>query len=186
MIIFVGGGIGAGKSAVAKALAEHLSLLYYDVDEHKRVIYRHDPDFQHNMDNGIPFCKQTRMKVYEKVVSDFAHLAKTHQHLVVDETLHKKELRHYLFAGAKKYFSSFIVVWVKTSEETILQRLGSKVRKDHLLKDPMRMQKAFMKEFEPFEQSILVCRNDGTLEHTIKELKNLFDTIAICSNLTRA
>ena len=72
MIIFVGGGIGAGKSSVAKGLAEHLSLLYYDVDKHKRVIYRQDPDYQNNMDKGIPFCKETRMKVYRKVVGDFS------------------------------------------------------------------------------------------------------------------
>ena len=124
------------------------------------------------------------MKVYRKVVSDFSELSETHQHLVVDETLHKKELRHFLFAGAKKYFSSYIIVWVKTSEEVILGRLTSKVRKDHMLKDPISMQKAFMKEFEPFEQSILVCRNDGALGDTIKEIKNLFDTIAICSNLS--
>ena len=77
MIIFVGGGIGAGKSSVAKGLAEHLSLLYYDVDEHKRVIYRQDPDYQRNMDNGIPFCKETPMKLYQKLVSDFAELSKT-------------------------------------------------------------------------------------------------------------
>jgi len=186
MIIFVGGGIGAGKSSVAKELARHLSLLYYDVDEHKRVIYRQDPDYQHNMDEGIPFCKDTRMKVYRKVVSDFAELSKTHQHLVVDETLHKQELRHYLFAGAKEHFVSYIVVWVKTSEEVILDRLSSNNREGHLLKDPIAMHKNFMKEFEPFKQSILVCRNDGLLEDTIKELKNLFDTIAICSNLTRA
>ena len=185
MIIFVGGGVGAGKSSVAKALAEHLSLLYYDVDEQKRVIYRQDPAYQHNMEEGVPFAKETRMNVYRKVVRDFAELSTTHEHMVVDETLHKKELRHFLFAGAKKYFSTYIIVWVKASDETILERLSSKVRKGHLLKDPVNMQKAFSKAFEPFEQSILVCRNDGELADTIKEVTNLFDAIAICSNLSR-
>lgn len=183
MIIFVGGGVGTGKSSVAKGLAEHLSLLYYEVDELKRVIYRQDPDYQSNMEKGIPFCKETRMKVYRKVVSDFAELSKTHEHLVVDETLHKQNLRHFLFEGAKKYFTSYIVVWVKTSEEVILERLTSRARAGHLLKDPVRMHKTFLKAFEPFKQSILICRNDGPLEDTIKELKNLFDTIAICSKL---
>ena len=183
MIIFVGGVVGAGKSSVAKGLAEHLSLFYYDVDKHKRDIYRQDPDFKHNLDNGIPFCEETRMKLYRKVVSDFSELSKIHQHLVVDETLHKQELRHFLFAGAKKYFTSYIVVWVKASEEIILDRLTRQVRKGHILRDPVNMHKNFMKEFEPFRQSIVVCRNDGLLEDTIKELENLFDTIAICSNL---
>lgn len=117
------------------------------------------------------------------MVSDFAELSKVHQHIVVDETLHKQELRHYLFAGAKTYFTNYIVVWVKTSEEVIVERLTREVRKGHLLRDPVKMYKNFLKEFEPFEQSILVCRNDGRLEDTINELKNLFDTIAICSKL---
>ena len=75
------------------------------------------------------------------------------------------------------------MIWVKTSDEVILDRLINTDRKGHLLKDPLAMHKNFKKAFEPFKQSILICRNDGPLEDTIKELKNLFDTIAICSNL---
>lgn len=36
MIIFVGGLIGAGKSSVAKGLAERLGFLYFDLDETKK------------------------------------------------------------------------------------------------------------------------------------------------------
>lgn len=185
MIIFVGGLIGAGKSSVAKGLSEHLALHYYDVDERKRAIYSQDPDYQHNLEHGIPFCEATRMKLFEAVVSDFAALSGDHQHMVVDETLHKKELRSYLFDGATRYFGGYIVVWVKASEEVILQRLTSQVREGHLLKDPVSMHNAFLREFEPFEESMVICRNEGALEDTLAEINQLFDNIAICSELNQ-
>ena len=97
MIIFVGGVVGAGKSSVAQGLARHLSLHYYDVDEHKRAIYMQDPDFQYNMEQGIPFSEETRLQVFDRVIRDFSELSTVHQHLVVDETLHKKQLREHLF-----------------------------------------------------------------------------------------
>jgi len=185
MIIFVGGLIGAGKSSVARGLAEHLSVHYYDVDEHKRPIFSQDPDFQRNMEQGIPFSEQTRMRVFQKVVGDFTELAKTHQHLVVDETLHNNQLREFLFAGAKKHFGGYLVIWVKASEEVTLKRLTSRVREGHLLQEPVSMHKAFLEQFEPFEESIIICRNDGALEDTIEEINQLFDNIAVCSNLSK-
>ena len=183
MIIFVGGLIGAGKSSVATALAEHLGLAYYDVDEPKLSVYQQDPDYDYNMENGIPFKADTRLKVYRQVVSDFAVLTQTHKHLVVEEALHKRELRRHLFEGAEKYFGGYIVVWVKASEKVILERLTVKKREGHLLKNPVIMHKAFLKEFEPFEQSIIICRNENSLEETIQELSDLFEKIAACSNL---
>lgn len=183
MIIFVGGLIGAGKSSVAQGLAKHLALPYYDVDEHKRPIYRADPDFEHNMEHGIPFCEATRMQLFNKVVSDFEALSRLHRHMVVDETLHKKQLREYLFKGAEKYFGGYLIIWVKASEEVIIDRLTSKVREGHLLKDPVTMHNAFLQEFEPFEESIIICRNEGELEDTISEISALFDNIAVCASL---
>jgi len=180
MIIFVGGVIGVGKSSVAKGLAEHLDVAYYDVDEHKRVIYRQDDDYDYNMQHGIPFSEETRLKVFEKVVEDFAELSQQHAHLVVDETLHKKSLREHLFAGAQEHFGGYIVVWVKASEDVILRRLTDHAREGHLLKDPVSMHRAFLKEFEPFDESIVVCHNNDKLEETIATINKLFDNIATC------
>jgi gluconate kinase len=185
MIIFVGGLIGAGKSTVARGLAEHLSVHYYDVDEYKREIYQQDPDYQRNMDKGIPFSDETRGKLFDRVTGDFDELARQHEHMVVDETLHKRESRKTLFEGARRHFGGYIIVWVKASEDLILERLNSKVREGHLLKDPIAMHKGFLAEFEPFEESIIVCRNEGALEDTIAEINTLFDNIAICSELSR-
>jgi len=116
MIIFVGGFVGAGKSSIARCLAEQYSFHYYEIDKVKNVIYPQDPDFQHNLTHGLPFKDETRLKVYEKVVTDFADLAQRYTHLVVDETLHKQKLRQVLFDGAKKYFGGYIIIWVQTDE----------------------------------------------------------------------
>ena len=84
MIIFVGGLVGAGKSSVARRLAERLDIHYYDVDDIKKVVYREDPDFEKNMARGIPFSDETRRKVYDRVVADFRRLRKRHDHIVVE------------------------------------------------------------------------------------------------------
>jgi len=186
MIIFVGGVIGAGKSSVARGLAEHLGVYYYDVDIHKKPIYRQDPAFQHNMDNGVPFCEETRMKVFHKVAEDFSELSQTHKHMVVDETLHKRRPREFLFEQAQKYFGGYLVIWVKASEDVILQRLTSQKREGHILKNPLEMHKAFLDEFESFEESFIICVNDGELSHTVDEINRLFDTIAVCSDLGKS
>jgi gluconate kinase len=173
VIIFVGGLVGVGKSSVAKGLAREFNLHYYDVDIHKKSIYTADPDYQKNMELGIPFSKATRFKVFERVVKDFVELSKSHTHIIVDETLHKEELRNYLFAGAKKYFGGYTVVWVKASEKVILERLAKKERKGHILKDPVKMHNAFLKEFEPFKESLIVARNDGELDDTLEQITPL-------------
>ena len=167
MIVFVGGLVGAGKSSVARGLAKNLGLHYYDVDIHKKSIYAADPDYQRNMEKGIPFCEATRFKVFAKVVSDFAKLSDKHTHIIVDETLHKEQLRNYLFVGAKKYFGGYLVVWVKASENVVLERLANNKRQGHILKNPVEMHNAFLKEFEPFKESLIVARNDGELDDTL-------------------
>ncbi len=95
MIVFVGGLIGAGKSTVAKALAAHFSLHYYDVDEVKRHVFNQDPDFDLNMQNGTPFSDETRTQVYSEVVEDLKALSVKHRCIVVDDSLHKRALRRF-------------------------------------------------------------------------------------------
>ena len=177
MIIFVGGVVGAGKSSVAKKLAEKLDFYYYDIDEIKKVVYQEDPDFEHNMLLGIPFKDETRGQVFDRVVKDFSRLQKTHDHIVVDETLHKRKLRNILFDGAKKYFGKYYVVWVDADEDVIEGRLSSQVREGHILDDPMKMHRAFVKEFENFHQSIIQCRNNKTLNETVDDLMRLFRNV---------
>ena len=91
VIIFVGGLIGAGKSTIAKGLAEQLALPYCDVDEIKKRIYRKDPDFDKNVREGIPFSDEIRFEVFDEVCNVLESLIEEQPHVVVDETLHKRE-----------------------------------------------------------------------------------------------
>lgn len=177
MIIFVSGLIGAGKSTVARAIADKYALLYYDVDEIKKTVFRDDPNYDHNMKNGIPFCDATRTKLYDKVVKELRNLSTDHPSIVVDETLHKRKMRHRLFEAAEKYFGGYFVVWVKADEAVIRQRLTATKRSGHILKDPMSMHNTMLAEFDGFEQPVVVCRNNHNIAETMHDMNQFFSTV---------
>lgn len=173
MVIFVAGLVGVGKSAIAKLLADRLSIPYYSVDEVKKVIYPQDADFERNIRNGIPFKEETRLKVFRQVAADFRSLAKEHEHLVVDETLHLRKPRQVLFDAAKTSFGGYVILWVKADEAVIEQRLRSKDRKDHLLTDPLKMYRSFVKELQPIDEAHILCENNGSVEEATEGLISL-------------
>jgi gluconate kinase len=185
VVIFVAGLPGTGKSSIARCLAEAFSIHYYEIDEVKKVVYPQDPDFEHNMRHGIPFRKETRLKVFEQVLVDFKRLAQTYDHLVVDEALHLKEPRQVLFDGAKAYFGGYLVIWLKTDGAVVEKRLRTKKREDHILKDPMKMYLSFAKEVESLDESHIVCENNGSLEQTTQRLLRLIQNLASLQKLLR-
>jgi len=178
MVIFVAGLVGVGKSAIARFLADKLSIPYYAIDDVKKVIYPQDPDFEKNIRNGIPFKEETRLKVYQKVAADFFHLAERHKHLVADESLHLRRPRQVLFDAAKACSGGYVIIWVKADEAIIEQRLRSKARKDHILTDPLKMYRSFAKEFESFDESHIVCENNGSVEEATESLLSLIRNLA--------
>jgi gluconate kinase len=181
MIVFVAGLVGVGKSSIARLLADRLSISYYSVDDVKKVIYPQDPDFDHNMKHGIPFREETRLKVFRKAVTDLSRLAENHKHLVVDESLHLRRPRQVLFDAARAFFGGYVIVWVKADEAVILERLRSGERKDHILKDPLKMYRSFAKEFESFDESHIVCENNGSIEQAAKSLISLIENLTALS-----
>jgi predicted kinase len=178
MVIFVAGLVGVGKSAIARFLAEKFAIPYYSVDEVKKVIYPQDPDFEKNIRNGVPFKEETRLKVFRQVAADFSRLAKDHKHLVVDETLHLSRPRQVLFEAAKTCFGGYVVIWVRADEAVIEQRLRKKDRKDHILTDPLKMYRSFAKEFQNFDESYIVCENNGSIEEAAENLISLILNLA--------
>ncbi len=182
MIIFVGGVIGAGKSTVARGLADHFGFPYYAVDEVKKEVFRQDPDYDRNIAEGIPFSDAIRRQLFRRVVADVEELVSEHPHIIVDETLHKREIRHYLYEEAERVAGGFIVIWVQAREEIILERLGDKERSGHFLTDPLPLHKAFKRDFEEYDRSVIDCHNNYSAEETVADLVMLFDNIAALRN----
>jgi len=170
VVIFFGGYIGSGKTSLAKAISERLGILYYEVDLIKKVVVEEDPSLEYNVKQNIPFPDEARIRMFNRVVDDFARLSKTHACLIADETLHKKNTRQILFDGATKYFGGYAVVWVQTDEETIKERLGAKERTDHVLGDPYGMYLSMKKVFEPFDKADIVFENAGSLDEAADRL----------------
>jgi predicted kinase len=183
MIIFVGGIIGAGKSTVAKALADHFGFPYYDVDNIKKDVFRRDPDYERNVAEGIPFSDESRREVFRQAFADLEELVKVHPHVVVDETLHKRDIRHPLYAEAERIAGGFIIIWVQAREEIVIERLGERKRVGHLLDDPIPLHNAFKREFEEYDRCIIDCHNNGTVEETVADLMKLFDNIGKLSRV---
>ena len=173
MVIFIGGIIGTGKTSLARTLAEKIGIYYYDVDLVKKEVYPTDPNYEYNLKNNIPFSDETRMKTFNRVVEDFARLAQEHKHIIVDETLHKQSLRQILFDGAKKYFGKYIIVWVKTNEAIIRDRLTNNQRRMHILNNPFGMYLSFKKIFEDFENVDIVFENNAPLAESAEQLTKL-------------
>ena len=182
MIIFVGGTIGAGKSTIARGLATHFGFPYYDVDEVKKVVYRQDPDFEKNMSEGIPFSDETRREVFRQVCSDLDDLVEKQPNIVVDETLHKREIRHILYDQARKIAGGFIVIWVQAREDVILKRLGKKKRSGHLLDDPLPLHNTITREFEDYNRCVIDCPNNGLPEEAVADLVHLIESIGALAN----
>jgi len=180
MIIFVGGLIGAGKSTIAKKVAAEFNFFYYDVDEVKKAVFAEDPDFERNMRDGIPFSDATREKLYDRVIEDLKELRVTHQYVVVDEALHKREFRHKMYRAAEEIYGDFIVIWVRANEKMILDRLQAVKREGHILNDPLPMHESFRRQFEDFNRSVIVCNNNGEPDDAVASLKRL---ISSSSNL---
>ncbi|OPX94316.1 MAG: dephospho-CoA kinase [Syntrophorhabdus sp. PtaU1.Bin002] len=173
VVIFFGGYIGSGKTSLAKAISERLGILYYEVDLIKKVVIEEDPSLEYNVKQNIPFPDEARIRMFNKVVEDFADLSKTHTCLIADETLHKKATRRVLFDGATKYFGGYMVVWVQADEKTIKERLGTKERTDHVLGDPYGMYLSMKKIFEPLDKADIVFENTGSLDEAADRLATL-------------
>ena len=185
MIIFVGGLIGAGKSTIAKGLASHFEIPYFDVDEIKKVVYQKDPDFERNLREGIPFSDEIRMEVFQAVCHDLEMLIGEHPHIVVDETLHKREIRQVLYDQARRIAGGFVIIWVHANEELILERLGGHKREGHILDDPLPMHNMMRKEFENYKRCIIDCPNNETPNDAVNDLVNLIESMGELSQLGR-
>jgi predicted kinase len=177
VILFIGGPVGAGKTTLAKGLARTLSIRHYEIDPIKDEIYPSDPDYSYNLEHKIPFSNETRRRVFERAVADFAILSRDHTHMVVDEVLHKRDLRQILFDGADIHFGGHMIIWVQADEDIVRQRLA-KPREGHMLDDPFEWHLVYKKQYEDFEKPDIIYHNNKPIQEAIRDLSILVQTKA--------
>lgn len=177
MIIFVGGLIGAGKSSVARGLAQHLGYFYFDVDEIKREVFERDPSMEEKILKGIPVDRATREEICRIAVQRVTVLLDTNPNLVFDDTLHFRYFRNWLYDAFTELGQETLMVWVRSSEETTMARL-TQARINHILKDPIPLRRRMVQDFEDFNHSLVMCPNEGSLEHTLADLCSLLKRIS--------
>ena len=169
---------GSGKSTVAQGLAKHFQFHYYDVDEVKKLVCSENPEYARCMAEGVPLPDEARLEVFERVVRDLEELARREENIVVDETLHRRVMRHVLYDAARRISGDFIVVWVRADKSVIVDRLRAKKREGHILDDPLPMHEAIARDFEEFNRSVIVCSNNSTPENAVADLVSILEKIA--------
>ncbi len=178
MIIFVGGLIGAGKSSVARGIAQRLGYHYFDLDETKKEVFGRDPVNARLLAEGIPPDLEIRAELYREAIERVKDLTRVEPNVVFDDTLHFRRFRLMLYDAVHAMGHEFIVVWVRADEQVILKRLAAVPRSGHILADPIPLHEQMVRDFEDFRHSLVMCPNDGELDDTLDDLFALLSNVA--------
>ena len=121
--------------------------------------------------------------MFRRVFKDLEKLVKTHPHIVVDEALHKREIRQELYREARRIADDFIIIWVQANKDIIRQRLSGQERIGHILDDPMPLHDAFARQFEDYRRCVIDCPNNGSADEAIGDLVHLIEAIGGLTSL---
>ena len=164
MLVSVAGSIGAGKSTVARAVAECLEVPLHSIDDDKRAVGARTPEFDGWVASGTPFPDRFRTAVFERTLVELAKLGRSSMHVIVEETFHRKAIRDPFFDRAASLLSGFVLVEVIASESTIIERLAERATKDSNHLAGIDMYHAFAAISDPQDRVDHLFRNDGDFD----------------------
>ena len=168
MLIVIAGMVGAGKSTVARKVSDGLSIPFHSIDVDKAETGKKYPQFQHWIDNNIPFPDEFRIKVFETTLKRLRELAKEHLHAIIEETFHKKAIREPFFEEARKIFGGIILTLVETDEKFVKERLERRTEEEnHMVGYGMYL--SFKSKFEPFDRIDYSFNNNKHFEKNLTE-----------------
>ena len=168
MLIIIAGMVGAGKSTVARKVSDGLSVPFHSIDVDKAETGKRYPQFQHWVDNGIPFPDEFRIEVFETTLKRLRELAKEHLHVIIDETFHKKAIREPFFEEAANIFGGIILTFAETDDILIKERLERRTEEeDHMAGYEMYL--SFKSKFEPFDRIDYLFSNNEHFEKNLAE-----------------
>ena len=166
MLIVIAGMVGAGKSTVARKVSERFSIPLHSIDDDKAETSKRYPQFQHWVENSIPFPDKFRIEVFDSTLKRLRELAKKHRHAIVEETFHKKAIREPFFKEARKIFGGIILTFVETDDRFIKERLERRTEEeDHMVGYGMYL--SFKSKFEPFEKIDYTFINNNNFEKNL-------------------
>ena len=168
MLIVIAGLVGAGKSTMARKVSERFSIPLHSIDDDKAETGKRYPQFQHWIENSIPFPDEFRIEVFESTLKRLRELAKEHRHAIVEETFHKKAIREPFFEEARKIFGGIILTFVETDEKFVEERLEKRTEEEgHMVGYGMYL--SFKSKFEPFEKIDYTFSNNEYFEKNLEE-----------------
>lgn len=170
MLIAIAGSIGAGKSTVAAAVGERLSIPVHSIDADKQAEGRTHEDFEHWVASGIPFPDDFREAVFGRTLARLSDLSKTNEHVIVEETFHRKAIRERFFAGAGALLNGLTLIEVSVERSVALQHLASRAKSDSGHMAGRAMFDAFQSVAEPIENPDFTVANNGDLRDTVDEI----------------
>ena len=183
MLIVIAGLVGAGKSTLARKVSESLSIPFYSIDDDKVETGKKYSQFQHWIENSIPFPHEFRIQVFNSTLQGLRKLAKKHNHAIVEETFHKKTIRKPFFEEAGKIFGGITLTFVETDEKFIKERLELRAKKENHIAG-YGMYLSFKPKFEHFDKTDYTFINNNNFEENLAEylrfLKGKIEGDEIC------
>lgn len=153
------GSIGAGKSTVARAVAECLSAPLHSIDDDKRAVGAATPQFASWVAEGTPFPDDFRVAVFARTLDKLAEIRRSSPHVVVEETFHRKALRDQFFDSAGELLGGFALVEVVADEATIIERLRNRATTEAGHLAGIDMHRAFLAVSDPQDRAGYVFDN---------------------------
>jgi len=114
MILIVTGLPATGKSYFAKHTAKEIGAVHLNTD-----IIRKEINKQGQYD------KESKQLVYDHLLESMIKHAQNKEHVIIDGTFHKKEVRERFAREARKYTREVYFVEMRATEKTVKERLKS-------------------------------------------------------------
>ena len=168
MLIAVAGSIGAGKSTVARAIANELRLPLVSIDDDKRAEGATTTEFEGWVSSGTPFPDWFRARAFDRTVRRLASMVGEHPHAIVEETFHRKAIRDTFFDEAAQLMDGLLLVEVVAAEATVLARLERRATReaDHLA--GAAMYQAFLGISDAQDRTDYLFPNDGDFDAEVE------------------
>ncbi len=170
MLIAIAGSIGAGKSTIARAVADRMNLPFHAIDDDKQMVGATHPDFDRWVAEATPFPDEFRRRVFERTLEQLIELAESHPHAIVEETFHRASIREPFFAAAADALGGLVLIEIVVDREVAMAHLAKRAQEEAGHMAGRRMFAAFEAVADPLENVDLKVENNGRLDETVEEV----------------